>query len=153
MTDLESSEIWRDPDWEECVERKIRDDGVVVPRVVREFVANYGRVCGVLEQCSFPGYAFLLTTIGDQFRLELTYKEADVYSGVLSTQTARPWLISQDATESQVIQTLFKAILTSMEHRVRENFHWMGKPVLMPHMDLRQVWETVPNSMHQQNII
>jgi len=125
----------------------------VIPPEVRKFADNYGRICGVLEQCSFPGYAFLLTTIGDEFRLELTYEEADVYGGELSTQTTRPWLISPEATESQVIQTLFKAILTSMEHRVRENFHWMGKPVLMPHLDLREIWKTVSEGMHQQAII
>ena len=36
-------------------------------------------------------------------------------------------------TKSEVIQTAFKAVLTAMEHEVREKFHYKGKPIFGPH--------------------
>lgn len=67
------------------------------------------------------------------------YFEADIYTGVLEKQYTRKWLITPEATESEVAQTAFKCVLTSHEHRVREHFKYKGERVFGPHFDVNDL--------------
>jgi hypothetical protein len=150
---FEPSDVWRDPNWPDKVSDRIESEGITIPPKVQSLVDNYDRLSEIIDDCTFPGYEFMLSTIGDQFVLRLMYYEPDVYSGEDEPQFTRPWLVSPYATTSEAVQTVFKAILTSMEHRARENFHWRGKPVLMPHLDIEKLWQMLPDGMHQTECI
>ena len=102
------------------------------------------RVRRIVEEVKFPGYTFTVEALGDHVYVQVSYNEPDVMSGVVEEQRGRKWLLPSGQTVGQVVQTCFKAILTSLEHRAREHFLWRGKPVLQPHMDLEQVWQSLP---------
>ena len=49
--------------------------------------------------------------------------------------------LSPEMTRSEVVQTVFKCALTSMEHRTREFFHYRGRAVFGPHFDVEALWQ------------
>lgn len=102
----------------------------------------------IVESIDFPGYTFLLGT-KQNFNPEIvtvrvSYDEKDVMSGVKETQFGRRWIIEPEATDMAIIQTCFKALLTSLEHRAREHFTYQGKAILQPHFDLEKLLAIAP---------
>ena len=102
------------------------------------------RVRRIVDEVKFPGYSFAVESLGDHVYVQVYYNEPDVMSGVVEEQRGRKWLLPPGQVVGQIVQTCFKAILTSLEHRAREHFLWRGKPVLEPHLDLEKVWESLP---------
>ena len=101
----------------------------------------------VVDWLRFPGYTFWVGTLAaDVYFLQVRYDEPDVMTGVKETQQGRMWAFPADQTPGQVVQTAFKAILTSLEHRAREHFTYRGKPVLQPHLDVDRLWELLPKA-------
>ena len=104
------------------------------------------RVTGLVSSTTFPGYRFQVTGswVTGLITVHVEYEEADVMSGVEETQHGRRWIIEHDATDMAVIQTCFKALLTSLEHRARENFTYDGRAILQPHYDLNTLMAISP---------
>lgn len=73
--------------------------------------------------------------------LQAWYLEPDTYTKKMDIQYTRKWLISPDATDSQIVQTAFKCVLTSAEHRCREAFKYKGVRVYGPHYDVEDLVE------------
>ena len=48
----------------------------------------------------------------------------------------RKWNLSSHMTESEIVFTIWKAILTFTEHELREKFHYKGKRIFDPHIDV-----------------
>lgn len=99
---------------------------------------NIQEIIEILKECKFPDYtieaAQSLTT--GQMYLQARYEEPDTTTGVLSWQYTRRWLLSPEMTKSEVVQTAFKCVLTSMEHKTREWFTYKGKAIFGPHFDV-----------------
>jgi hypothetical protein len=70
------------------------------------------------------------------WHLQVQYMEADIFTGKLELQKSRKWLIEHDATESDVVETAFSAIMRSYDHVVKEHFLYKGKRVYSPHFDI-----------------
>lgn len=68
------------------------------------------------------------------------YKEADINTGAVEEQATRKWLLSPHMTKSEVVQTVFKCVLTSYEHRVREHFTYRERRVFGPHYNVDALW-------------
>lgn len=51
-------------------------------------------------------------------------------------QNGRKWYVSPHATESEVVQTALKAVLTAAEHELREAFTYHGAALYSPHFDV-----------------
>lgn len=114
--------------------------GNFVPEEVNLWVDEYMRLRGIIEAVIYPGYEVCLGVISDEFFIQVEYKEPDVLSGIEEQQQGRKWVFEAGQTAGQVIQTIFKALLTSLEHRAREHFLYNGKAVLQPHMNINEVW-------------
>jgi hypothetical protein len=82
----------------------------------------------------------------DSYHVAASYDEPDVLSGEDAVQTTRWWPINPEWTKDQIVQTLFKCVLTSHEHRVREHFLYKGRPVFGPHFELDKLWEIAPSN-------
>lgn len=90
----------------------------------------------VLSQCDFPGYAFSIYKDGIFFLLQGIYFERDAAkpdNPIPVKQLTRIWAVPIDWTPDQLIQTVFKCVLTSKEHSVREHFKYRGKAIFGPH--------------------
>lgn len=99
------------------------------------------RVRAALHRVEYPGYHFTAHERSGMVYVKAQFMAPCAKTGDDVRQTTRRWLIRPDATEMEIVQTLFKLVLTSVEHEARENFKWRGRAVLGPHMDLDQLWE------------
>jgi hypothetical protein len=109
--------------------------------------STFERVRGILDQIDASPfeifYAFDLELRGEVLLMSATYLEKDVKTGIIERQRTRKWFISEHATESEIVQTALKCILTSAEHNVREHFSYCGTLVLGPHINISKVLELV----------
>jgi hypothetical protein len=94
----------------------------------------------ILADVRFPGYSFVLH--GDFVDGKATYLQG-VFTApdndqprVMRPQHTRKWLLSQHMTRSELVQTAFKCVLTSIEHEARERFTYKGARVFGPHFDV-----------------
>jgi hypothetical protein len=51
-------------------------------------------------------------------------------------QIGRPWMLSEEMTDAQVVQTALMAVLAAEEHEAREQFTYLGRPIFGPHPSL-----------------
>lgn len=102
----------------------------------------------VLKRCKFPGY--IVETGQDTVNyVQVTYLEPDVFKGIVEIQKGRRWILEDDSVPIQVVQTLFKALSTSMEHRLRENFTVDKQAILNPHHDLNDLLKIAEKREHE----
>lgn len=100
----------------------------------------------VVSQCAFPGYTFHVKMNGrGDLYLQGEYAEPDAVVGVIlgaaEVQLTRRWFLSPKMSDSEIVQTVFKCVITSMEHRTREWFTWKERPIFHPHHNLQRLWE------------
>lgn len=100
----------------------------------------------ILRDVSFLDYEFWVNEVDNQgethHEIYISYWETDVEEpGVVKQQFGRSWGIEYDWNRDQVVQTAFKACLTSMEHRTREGFKYKGERVFGPHFNLDDLVE------------
>lgn len=97
----------------------------------------------ILAQIAFPGYAFEV----DGDFAHATYLQASFLAPCTVTpdqpvaQKTRKWVLSSHMTRSELVQTAFKCVLTSVEHEARELFRYRGTAVFGPHFDVEQLHE------------
>lgn len=106
--------------------------------------ANLVRLMTVVSRVQFPGITFsieyaehgLCVRVGDP-------QGVCAVTGVAAPWLGRPWPISLDITNGDLVQTLFKALLTALEHEARECFTFQGQRVMDPHrnMELVEVYD------------
>lgn len=89
----------------------------------------------LLAEVEADEYNFELREKDEQMFLLASYTERDIITHAVDKQTTRKWYISPWATKSEIVQTAFKCVLTSMEHRTREMFMYRGKRIFGPHFD------------------
>lgn len=51
-------------------------------------------------------------------------------------QKGRRWLIEDEMTDTEIVLTILKALLTFEEHEAREAFRYKGARIFGPHLDL-----------------
>lgn len=56
-------------------------------------------------------------------------------------QTTRKWLVSAYATRSEIVQTVFKMVMTALEHEAREAFLYDGEAIFGPHFDIEALYD------------
>lgn len=91
-----------------------------------------------------PGWTFRVSTSTEsRFWMQVVFFVDDVRSqtGRQVMQHGRKWFLSEHMTRSEVVLTVFKALLTAEEHECRERFTYRGQRVCGPHMDLARVAE------------
>src|SRR5271169_4268692 len=93
----------------------------------------------ILKNVYYPGYRFQMSGIGDRIYLQGFYMEEDVDTRKLEEQKTRKWYISNLATDSEIVQTVLKCVLTSAEHRVREHFMYKNARVFSPHYNIEDL--------------
>lgn len=111
------------------------------------------RLREIVAQCSFMDYSFHVKTDGrGDLYLQATYIEPDIDTDLLETQTTRRWFLSPSMTKSEVVQTVFKCCITSMEHRTREHFTYRERRVFGPHFDVDALWGICDQISHREGV-
>ncbi len=105
-------------------------DTVTIYRVFRDIKFDDW----VLALADFP--------LRDGWLISLHFNAVD--DGRMQLQSTRKWYVSPHSTESELVQTIFKAIITAFEHEVREKFLYRGKPIFGPHFDVNELADRLP---------
>jgi hypothetical protein len=94
----------------------------------------------VLDRCKFPGYSWRVrgdfTDAQGPAYLQACFMADCAFSGVRTPQSTRKWLLSEHMTTSELVQTAFKCVLTSLEHEAREQFTYRGQNIFGPHFNV-----------------
>lgn len=98
------------------------------------------RLSLALQQVTYPGYTFAIVgdsdTSSEVFYLRASFLAEDIKTKKVTRHNTRKWLLSQHMTNSELVQTALKCVLTSVEHEARENFRYMEEPIFAPHYDV-----------------
>ena len=90
----------------------------------------------LVQTCEFRDYLFRVREAHGGILLTGEYYEPDIITGVNALQVTRAWRLTPFMTKSEIVQTVFKCCITSMEHRTREAFTYKGKRIFGPHFDV-----------------
>lgn len=88
------------------------------------------------------GWLIGLITYKDNYELSLMSNGRELFvfvewnSPEEGYQRGRYWLLEEDMTDSEIVGTALKAVLTFEEHEAREAFRYRGARVFGPHLDL-----------------
>jgi hypothetical protein len=75
------------------------------------------------------------------YYLQVRFLEPDLVTDRDEMQHGRKWILSKHMTKSEIVTTAFKAVLTAMEHEVREKFRYKGRMIFGPHFDVDALHE------------
>lgn len=96
----------------------------------------------LLHDLAFRDWRFIIIEIDEQQFLKVVGIGYDLTRGGIAVKfSGRPWRVSVHMTKSEVVQTAFKAVMTAMEHEIRESFLYRGRPIFDPHYDVEKLWE------------
>ncbi|MBL9174227.1 MAG: hypothetical protein JNL10_11875 [Verrucomicrobiales bacterium] len=95
---------------------------------------DLGCLRAVLQRVALPGFEFIPEIISGELFVRIQRAELDHERGVVTPMLGRRWLIERGASESDVVRTLLKAVLTWQEHEIREQFLFEGRRVFDPHV-------------------
>lgn len=90
----------------------------------------------LLTKVEYPGFRWIVPDTEGRIYLQAQFVAACSIHGVTEQWSTRKWYLSNQATESEIVQTALKLTLTAAEHEVRENFKYRGRPIFGPHMDI-----------------
>lgn len=92
----------------------------------------------ILDGVEFKSGGFSVEEFDGGFLIQLWCEEQDVESGERRLYSGRKWHIEASATESEIVRTAFKAVMTWQEHETREGFVYRGSRPFNPHFDVRR---------------
>ena len=106
---------------------------------------NVDELHEILNRCKFPGYSWRVhgdfTQQSGPTYLQARFMADCNFSGDMKPQATRKWLLSPHMTTSEVVQTAFKCVLTSVEHEAREQFTYRGQNIFGPHFNVEALVE------------
>lgn len=90
----------------------------------------------IVGQVQFKDRFLVVGEMGNGAYVQVRYYEKCILTGDLQLQCARKWYISLYSTESEIVETCFKALRISNEHVLKEHFTYKGRRVFSPHFDV-----------------
>ena len=98
---------------------------------------NREEMQAIVDACYFPGFAFSVIVDGrGAVYLQGSYVQPDIITSKPEVQKTRRWFLSPAMVKSEIVQTVFKCVLTSVEHQAREHFKYKGERIFGPHYDV-----------------
>lgn len=73
--------------------------------------------------------------------LQVRFTASDSTTGAEAQWSGRKWQLSSHMTDSEIVGTALKAVLTAEEHEAREQFLYRGRAVFGPRLDVDRLWE------------
>lgn len=105
----------------------------------------------IVAKCSFEDWLIEVRMDGTRPYLQVhVLNGKDSETGLPMEWTGRKWMLSPHMCKNEIITTAFKAVMTAMEHEVRESFRYKGAAIFNPHMDPDALVDFVSNRANIQ---
>jgi len=99
--------------------------------------AIYERFRTITDDIEFHSWSIGILMRDRNFFLRVGFWAEDATkAGARKYWTGRKWLLSEHMTDSEVVGTAFKAVMTAVEHETREFFKFQGGAVFGPHISV-----------------
>lgn len=109
------------------------------------------RLRAALDRCQFGDWKFKLKSApAGVIFLQIEFNAPCTTTGESESWKSRKWQLSEHMTDSEVVQTAFKAVLTAQEHEAREKFKYRGRAIFGPHFNVDRLWELAGRDDAQQ---
>lgn len=106
----------------------------------RRKLALVDRATAILERITFPGLQFAVGVSSRKVWLRVECHEGTCnVTGDPMRWNGRKWLLSPHMTDTEIVWTAFKAVLTAQEHETRELFKVDGVAVADSHVSIDQL--------------
>lgn len=100
------------------------------------------RFQALLDRCQFGDWKFKVKSApAGVIFLQIEFNAPCTTTGDSESWKSRKWQLSEHMTDSEVVQTAFKAVLTAQEHEAREKFKYRGRAIFGPHFNVERLWE------------
>lgn len=113
---------------------------MAVPTPKGAFTANFratmARLDSIVARLSYKDWVFVLAEKHNVPYLRVEFCATSVRTGDVERQVGRPWMLSADMTDSEVVRTAMLAVLTAEEHEARELFGYRGHAIFSPHGEI-----------------
>jgi hypothetical protein len=106
---------------------------------------NINDIAEVIGRIDTPE-EIMVATMGHGFYIQVGQYEDE------GLQWGRKWYVSTHSTESEIVQTVFKAVLVYHEHEIRERFKYtpagetVPRAVFNPHVSVNRLYELSADS-------
>ena len=111
---------------------------------------THAETASLLNEVKYPGLSFELVwkdefihlgrTCPPDIRLRVVCKDGSCnVTGRPWNWNGRWWRLSRHMTDSEIVWTAFKAVLTALEHEAREKFTFKGIRVADSHVDIHKL--------------
>lgn len=96
------------------------------------------QIRSILDDVEFGDWKLRLLEKGDGFLLQWIFIDIDVDDPEKGPvpQHCRKWYLSPYSTDSEIVETAWKAVKIAVEHEVREKFMYKGRRIYSPHFDV-----------------
>lgn len=90
----------------------------------------------IVSQVQYKHWAIVVREKHNVPFLRVEFWAESTKTGEQELQVGRPWMLTGDMTDDQVVRTALAAVLAAEEHEAREQFTFGGRPIFGPHMSL-----------------
>jgi hypothetical protein len=112
---------------------------------------TFDQICEIISQCSFGDWKIEVHMDGSRPYMQVHVVDGrDSETGAVLEWTGRKWMLSPFMCKNEIVATAFKAVMTAMEHEIRENFRYRGVAIFNPHLDPDALVEFVSNRANIQ---
>lgn len=100
------------------------------------------RFRSVLARVAYEKWRFRVGQDGDRCFLQVRFDApSNTLGGEPVVQHGRKWFLSPHMTDSEVVGTALKAVLTAVEHEAREKFKYRDRAIFGMHFDIERLVE------------
>jgi hypothetical protein len=121
----------------------------------------YGRLSDLAGQISLPGqYAVRIAQDQEvpngRLYFQIQCERMDIITGEMGMGYGGKAYLSEHATDSELVGTIFALYKAYVEHEARETFKYRGKRIFGPHIKVEALWEIarqvdVRSAMHAED--
>lgn len=105
----------------------------------------------IVAECRFEDWNIVVRMDGNRAYLQIhVLNGKDAETGLPMEWTGRKWMLSPHMCKNEIVSTAFKAVMTAMEHEIRENFRYRGVAIFNPHLDPDALVDLVSNPANLQ---
>jgi len=87
----------------------------------------------IVADVKYLDWELYVDKMGDGFYVQVRFDAPDSETGVIESQHCRKWYISKWMSETEVVDTVYKAVEAAVIHEMKESFTYRGNMIHNPH--------------------
>ena len=107
---------------------------------------NDAQLATILKSIECSPYFILSGVMGDGWFIQVRMMSTCVVSGQQEMQSGGKLYVSPHCEHGELVRKIFLACVSFAEHETRESFHYRGRRVFGPHIDVNALWHAATDT-------